>query len=66
MEKEKVHHVVMLCEELKKRAEKWEYSAYRDHNGNLRNWAGWAPKETGALRRISMELTRALAEMRRY
>ena len=65
MDKEKVETVVKLCDELKKRAEKWEYAAYHDWKGNSRDYAGWAPKETGALRRTSMELTRALAEMRR-
>lgn len=65
MDKEKVHEVVRLCDELKKRAEKWEYAAYHDWQGKPRDYAGWAPKETGALRRTSMELTRALADMRR-
>ena len=65
MDKEKVHEVVRLCDELKKRAEKWEEAAYHDWRGNPRDYAGWAPKETGALRRTSMELTRALADMRR-
>lgn len=65
MDKEKVHEVVKLCDELKKRAEKWEYAAYHDWKGKPRDYAGWAPKESAALRRTSMELTRALADMRR-
>lgn len=65
MDKEKVHEVVRLCDELKKLAEKWEYAAYHDWQGNPRDDAGWAPKESAALRRTSMELTRALAKMRR-
>lgn len=65
MNKAKVHEVVRLCDELKDRAEAWEEAAYHDWQGNPRDYAGWAPKETGALRRISMELTRALADMRR-
>ena len=65
MDKEKVDTVVKICDELKKRAAAWEYAAYHDWKGNPQDYAGWAPKETGALRRISMELTRALADMRR-
>lgn len=66
MDKEKVHEVVRLCDELKKRAEKWEEAAFTDWKGNPRDYAGWfSPKESAALRRISMELTRALSEMRR-
>ena len=65
MDKEKVHEVVRICDELKKRAEAWEEAAYHDWQGKPRDYAGWAPKETGALRRTSMELTRALADMRR-
>ena len=65
MNKEKVHEVVRLCDELKKRAEKWEYAAYHDWQGKPRDYTGWAPKETCALIRTSMELTRALADMRR-
>ena len=66
MDKKKVHEVVRLCDELKKRAEKWEYAAYHDWRGDPHlEYAENAPKESGALRRISMELTRALSEMRR-
>lgn len=52
MEKKKVETVVQLCDELKKRANAWE----KDY---------CSPMTSGALRRISMELTRALADMRR-
>ena len=52
MDKEKVETVVRLCDELKKRAKEWE-KEYR------------SPMTSGALRRTSMELTRALADMRR-
>lgn len=66
MDKEKVETVVRLCDELKKRAEKWEYAAYHDWRGNPHlEYAEYAPKESAALRRTSMELTRALADMRR-
>lgn len=66
MDKEKVETVVKLCDELKKRAEKWEYAAYHDWRGNPHlEYAENAPKESAALRRVSMELTRALADMRR-
>lgn len=34
--------------------------------GNKSNWGSWEnPKQRGALRRASMDLTRALAEMRK-
>ena len=65
MDKEKVHEVVRLCDELKKRAEKWEYAAYHDWRGNPIDYETYAPKESGSLRRISLDLTRALADMRR-
>ena len=66
MDKEKVETVVKLCDELKKRAEKWEYAAYHDWRGNPHlEYAENALKESAALRRVSMELTRALADMRR-
>ena len=35
MDKKKVHEVLRLCDELKKRAEKWEYAAYHDWRGIL-------------------------------
>lgn len=40
---------------------------YRDGSRNLREWklTSDAPKEQGAVRRASMDLTRSLAEMRR-
>ena len=69
MDKEKVHEVVRLCDELKKRAKVWteaskEYE-YEGCDGKKHIGFPLAPKESGALRRISLDLTRALADMRR-
>ena len=70
MEKEKVEAVLRLCEELERRAEAWKEATTREYE--YTNFLGIkcvrtqsAPKEAGALQRISMELTRALADMRR-
>ena len=65
MKKEKVETVVRLCEVLKERAKEWEYASYHRWDGSPREYEGYAPKQSAALRRISMELTRALADMRR-
>ena len=69
MDKEKVETVVQLCDELKKRAKKWEAAWKRDKymgsDGKMHVITYNTPKESAALRRISMELTRALADMRR-
>ena len=65
MDKEKVHAVIQLCNELKKRAKVWEETAFTDWNGQASEFGVYAPKNSAALRRISMELTRALADMRR-
>lgn len=65
MDKEKVHEVIRLCDELKKRAKVWEETAFTDWNGLASEFGVYAPKNSAALRRISMELTRALADMRR-
>lgn len=64
MDKEKVHEVVRLCDELKRRAEAWEEAAYYDWKGNPIGYEEYAPKETAALRRTSVELIRKLADMR--
>ena len=69
MDKEKVETVVNLCDELKRRAKVWEEAAkeyeYTGSDGKIHFSFPLAPKESAALRRISMELTRALADMRR-
>lgn len=69
MDKEKVDTVVKLCKELKKRAKVWKEAAkgyeYTAYDGTKHISFPTAPKESAALRRISMELTRALTEMRR-
>lgn len=65
MKKEKVNEVVRLCDELKKRAKVWEETAFTDWDGRPSEFGFYAPKNSAALRRISMELTRALADMRR-
>ena len=65
MDKEKVHEVVRLCDELKKRAKVWEDTAFTAWDGRPSEFGFYAPKNSAALRRISMELTRALADMRR-
>lgn len=57
MNMDKVDAVVCLCNEFKRRAERW-----KEADSECRYTC---PKESGALRRISMELTRALADMRR-
>lgn len=41
-------------------------SAYVDQHGMVRKTYPSAPKESGALRRASLDLTRALAAMRRH
>lgn len=58
MEKEKVDAVLQLCAELKKRAQAW-----KDYHAQ--NLTDSGSKHSAALRRVSMELTRALADMRR-
>lgn len=57
MDIDKVDAVVYLCDELKRRAERW-----KEADSECRFIC---PKESAALRRTSMELTRALADMRR-
>lgn len=36
-----------------------------EENASLSHASYWGPKETGAVRRASMDLTRALADLRR-
>ena len=57
MDIDKVDLVVYLYEEFKLRAEKWKEAESKCRI--------ICPKESAALRRTSMELTRALAKMRR-
>jgi len=69
MDKTKVETVVKLCDELKKRAQAWKKASkgceFIGSDGKTYVSMYGPPKESGALRRCSMELTRALAEMRR-
>lgn len=69
MNKEKVDSVVLLCDEFKKRAKAWEEASkayeYMGCDDKMHIGIPTAPKESGALRRISLDLTRALADMRR-
>jgi len=69
MDKKKVETVVQLCDELKKRVQAWKETSkgykFVGRDGKIHVSMYGPPKEPGALRRCSMELTRALAEMRR-
>ena len=66
MQAEKVRAVLDICEEFKRRAERWfEETKPRPSNWRDEMFTPDAPKESAALKRTSMELTRALADMRR-
>lgn len=66
MKIEKVKAVLELCEQFKARAERWfEETKPRPSGWRDEIFTPDAPKESAALKRTSMELTRALAEMRR-
>ena len=66
MKIEKVKAVLDICEEFKKRAERWfEETKPRPSGWRDEIFTPDAPKESAALKRTSMELTRALADMRR-
>ncbi len=51
---------------LKERIETLEAAALDDGFGRGKMTDYWSPKETGAVRRASMDLTRALADLRRH
>lgn len=66
MRKEKVELCKLLCEKFLIRVKEWEEAT----KPVPCNWGDGertpsAPKESGALKRASMELTRALADMRK-
>lgn len=61
MNKAKIEQCERLCREFLERAKAVKGS---DQALGKDAWY-WSSKETGALRRTSMELTRALADMRR-
>jgi hypothetical protein len=65
MENSKIEQCECLCREFLERAE-----ALRQHEKECNSktdfrWFVYSPRESGALRRTSMELTRALADLRR-
>ena len=57
--KEKLDDVMLECSRLLDRAREAKARLEKD------KWAYWGCKETGAVRRASMDLTRALAELRK-
>lgn len=59
MKEETVIATKMLCEEFRRRADAWLKEVHQTGHAFI------GSKEGGALRRSSMELTRALAEMRK-
>lgn len=68
MRKEKIEVCRELCFEFIKRADAFlESSKPRktEWKGDIYYSEDYSPKHSGALRRMSMELTRALADMRR-
>jgi hypothetical protein len=67
MNKESISEVKRLSNELLLLIEKYEAKTQTvSSTYNEMTFYDSAPKESGALRRKSMDLTRALAEMRRY
>ena len=65
MQNDKIYQAMDIATEFLKKANKYidETSKIYTSNGHEFNLS--APKQSGALRRASMELTRALAEMRK-
>lgn len=65
MNKAKIEACECLCREFLERAEELRHHE-KECNANADfRWFIYSPRESGALRRTSMELTRALAELRR-
>ena len=68
MNKEKVKACKTLCKQFLERVKEWEEATvpYTSKWGNEEyTHVPSAPKQSGALRRVSMELTRALSDMRK-
>lgn len=66
MNKEGFDKAVAAAEEFLIRAKKVQWFKHHCHPPSTSTfWTNGGPVETGALRRQSMELTRALAEMRK-
>lgn len=57
----KINAAIKEAQEFIKRAK----AAIAEHEASGHHYGMWGSKATGALRRSSMELTRALAEMRK-
>ena len=66
MKKSKIDRVKTEMDRLKERIEALEAEALDDGFGRGKMTDYWSPKETGAVRRASMDLTRALADLRRH
>jgi hypothetical protein len=62
MRQDRLDECKALCEQFLQRAKEWE-EAIVPPSGHT--WTPFAPAQSGALRRTSMELTRALAILRR-
>lgn len=66
MKKEKVDAAAEVCRLFLKRVDEWnEAKRPKKYWGSEEEYIPTAPKENAALHRASMELTRALADMRK-
>ena len=65
MENAKIKVCERLCREFLERAEALRHHEKECNSNADFRWFVYSPRESGALRRTSMELTRALADLRR-
>ena len=65
MNKQKIDTAVVEARRFLQRVEELKAEEAQDNNAGFQRYAGSPSKARGALRRASMDLTRALANMRR-
>lgn len=65
MQNDKIYQAMDIATEFLKKANKYLDETSKEYTSNGHTFNVNAPKQSGALRRASMELTRALAEMRK-
>ena len=62
----KISTAVAEAKRFLKRHDEWKTQQGRTYKSGEHTFTIYTPRENGALRRASLDLTRALADMRRY